>query len=618
MSSTGTATVVLAPMALVGATVAMAGLAVVGAGVLCARGVMWCGRKLDENYQHNCHEWSTLVARAQAENLSRATTMATAYRVSTNDSLAAMAFLSPAKDVQTRRVQSLSTQSFLQELAQMQTVLELEKQAHAQKKHHDDSDDQRFLLAGRLQIELDAGKDILDSALLNDAEQALHGSSDTMQQVLERMLEAWETLSAQQAVELSQSRQVRYVIDVAYKQLQLVELQLKQLGKRKYQKQDQQMHLLRDELLRVEDEVKAYPQKALNRVEHVQDKIFNLKEDVNQLAFQSWAQSLTHLHQAMGHLNALEIMVQEAATTSIVPTSTIVHLADEIQKEYRLARQLLEGGDTPEISSRAHKLQNRVQQLKEKVFTAVKESQQRAIAYAVQQTLTEQGFVSVQGDPAMIKNVGRSITVSIDVDKSPDGQEKDERLIEFEVSREGEVTYTFRGYADAECLKDAQRILAALREKGIYLLNGQGESLVEHSEHVSLVTLRQEQYQEEPVQNLVQVEIAQRVKQVLVRMGFEHIHVCSNGGVLEVEAFNGQIGYRVSLGLDGEVEVHTDSSAPVSDRASQDEVVQQIYQAQLEATKKAAHEKSSQQKRRSGERQRKSRSSSKASSAINQ
>src|SRR5947208_13334262 len=57
--------------------VGVVGVAAVGAGVLIAKGVMWCGDKIEENYQQTCKEWTNLVESARAENLANVQEMST-------------------------------------------------------------------------------------------------------------------------------------------------------------------------------------------------------------------------------------------------------------------------------------------------------------------------------------------------------------------------------------------------------------------------------------------------------------------------------------------------------------------------------------------------------------
>ncbi|HET8846894.1 MAG TPA: hypothetical protein VFN35_35855 [Ktedonobacteraceae bacterium] len=65
MSSAGVGTV-----AAVGALgIVAAGALVVGAGVLIGQGVVWCGQKLEENYQNACKDWTNLANRARTESM---------------------------------------------------------------------------------------------------------------------------------------------------------------------------------------------------------------------------------------------------------------------------------------------------------------------------------------------------------------------------------------------------------------------------------------------------------------------------------------------------------------------------------------------------------------------
>jgi hypothetical protein len=53
----------------------LAGTVVVGTGILIGKGLVWCGEKLEENYQNSCKEWTNLAERARAENMQNITDM---------------------------------------------------------------------------------------------------------------------------------------------------------------------------------------------------------------------------------------------------------------------------------------------------------------------------------------------------------------------------------------------------------------------------------------------------------------------------------------------------------------------------------------------------------------
>jgi hypothetical protein len=86
---------------------------------------------------------------------------------------------------------------------------------------------------------------------------------------------------------------------------------------------------------------------------------------------------------------------------------------------------------------------------------------------------------------------------------------------------------------------------------------------------LTLSTLNQERFHPHLEQNKSQAELAETLKRVLTQM-YPQVHQSSVGGHIELEAFQGQLGYRVVLSPEGEVQVykdvaHTDVSNDASD-----------------------------------------------------
>ena len=156
-------------------------------------------------------------------------------------------------------------------------------------------------------------------------------------------------------------------------------------------------------------------------------------------------------------------------------------------------------------------------------------------------------------------------------------------MITFDITRSGQVSYDFGGYMGTECVEDAQRVFAALHKKGIYLIN---EAAMRNLQGLSLKQLAREIQQVQslikPEKNKTQAELAEQIKGVLDQMGYENIRVSSIGGSIEMEAFNGNTGYRVIMSPEGEIQILDDQHTDITNKAS-DPVAQVSHEVQEEA-----------------------------------
>jgi hypothetical protein len=88
------------------------------------------------------------------------------------------------------------------------------------------------------------------------------------------------------------------------------------------------------------------------------------------------------------------------------------------------------------------------------------------------------------------------------------------------------------------------------------------------------------EFQHHPVKNKMQAELAERIHAVLERMNYNTIMEQVVGGCIEMEAFNGPVGYRVVLTPEGSMQVYKDAEMNEIDVAfdKEDPVVAEALQ----------------------------------------
>src|SRR5712692_9853169 len=187
MSTEGAGAVVIG--AAVAAPIALAAFAAVGAGILVAQGVMWCGKKMEENYNNACKEWTALHEAAQAKSRANVedVPMLLAGQAERIAAYSANLSLSPvaveSSDTAAQRV-------LVDSMAKVRRALESTQDALQVK-----ADTERELLVYRLKSEIEASRGILPSEKIALAEAALQGSPTEMQDALNMLQFAWKTIT---------------------------------------------------------------------------------------------------------------------------------------------------------------------------------------------------------------------------------------------------------------------------------------------------------------------------------------------------------------------------------------------------------------------------------------
>lgn len=603
MSTAGGAEVVAAPILIVGGVAVVAVGAVVGAGVLIGRGLVWCGKKLEENYQHACQEQTNLVERARAENMANVQEMGN-YLADQLDCMSTSAYLT----VNLATPQSSGAEE-PKRIAE--AIARTRKAITGATVVQQRGTTEQELLALQLQAEIQAGRGILPSEHIAAAEVALHGSSTAKKQALITLQADWQSVTEERALRnrhISQTQQILQKVALQLSTVETMSLDLKGGRAHFYTEQQQAIEAMIREVRRLID---IHPATALKNANEAQQAARDLVNAVSDEMMTSWNSTRKEINVLRGTLDTLAKMVQEATAIQLIDPKQSQGLTERITKAQKDAQALAQG-DVATGARHITRLKERVALLKDDVFTRVKTSQQRSVAQIVATTLAELGFRSSNGEQPVLKQNGDIVRIEAITVKEASKTRRDEKMISFDVSPDGAVAYDFSGYAGDSCVHDAKRVFDALRAKGLFILDAQGSKVLQQlpTTTVSAETLREERFEPSITKNKTQAELAEALKRILVRMNYTQVQQSVIGGSIELEAFNGKVGYRVVLPPDGSVRVLKDAQRTDISSNAHDPVVgeaKRIIEQQKEVVE--AEEEPSTSQRRSFTHQRKQQAS---------
>jgi hypothetical protein len=573
MSTAGAGTVGVGAVAVVAAPLlaaAVVGAAAVGTGVLIAKGVMWCGDKIEENYQQTCKEWTNLVESARAENLANVREMSTQL-TSQLEYLSASAYEAADNSMPA----TIDQQALFATIARARVVIDDAQRAAQQ------GESERNLLAARLRAEIKAGRGILPAELIAEAERALHGTPAIMQAALQKLDAAWNTVNETHARRTRTIRQAQQLLASVSTQLNAIDTMLQEMGSGRGSIHVEQRRQLEKKVLNARDQLEVHPAHALELARAARQEVRPLLESVSAASLALWEETRQQMNTQLGILATLETMVKEAEAITLVDRRTLATLADRVSKTLSEANKMQQSTYT---QKQLILLMQRIELLKGDIFREVKKSQQQKVAATIQSTLAELGFLSEHGEQPAIYVNGDVTRVEVMPSAGTGTGERNDRLITFDVSRNGQVNYDFAGYSGSACLKDAQKIFNALQEKGLFILDDHALEKLQRipAENFSIETLKQKDFQPSLMQNKTQAELAESLKSILEEMGYPQLRQSVVGGFIELEAFNGPIGYSVVLSPEGDVQVFQDANRTDISHNTSDPVVEKMRMLQQE------------------------------------
>lgn len=577
MSTEGTGAVAVGAAVVLGGAAVLAAGAIIGTGMLVAQGVMWCGKKMEENVERARNKWIAQQQAAYAESRANVQDMPLFIAGQAESIAAASANLTlnlPSAPSTAPAAQKQLEAS----LARLRTALDNVKQITQIKTETD-----RELLQYRLQSEIEALRGLLPQTEIAQAEMALQGTEVAMRQALTGLQDAWNRVSNTQAIKVHQERRARQILRSVSAQLLALDTLLRSTGKEQisYNKQRQEIETQVEEAQKVVD---RDPERALPMAEEAQRAVRTLTHAISMDTTRAWDQTRQRVISIQGTLTTLAQMLQEATAIELLDKQRIQDLSRRIDKTQKESQNLIQSM-VPASSDQLRQLDENAARLKAEVFRVVKSRQQRKIAEAVATTLGELGFQSNSGSQPVVQDNGDTVHIVATRSGNTPGFRRDDKVVSFDISREGNLTYDFSGYAGDACVSEAKEIFAAFRAKGIFILDSDAMEKLSRipAENVSVETLNRVRYNPQIEQNKRQAALAEKLKEVFERMKFANIQESVIGGCIDIEAFNGGIGYHVILPPDGSAEVfknHVDISAN-----KDDQIVSEL--SQVEAAKEA-------------------------------
>jgi len=566
MSTGGGGEVAALGLAVVAVPAVAAGVTIVGAGILIGRGLMWCGEKLEENYQNACRKWTSVADRARAENMQNIQEM-TEYMV---DQLDLTANVFSTVNPVTQPANAYDANALREALARTRQAFD-----DAQKLTQGKDTTRQLLIAQRLHAEIEAGRGILPPQVIARAGVALQASPAEMQHAITEVQAAWSGVTEVDSLRKRQERQARQIIQSVHRQLVAIDSMTKNVKGSASRNLAGEQGNVEAQVSDAELSLDIHPAEALDKARTAEAAARRLMEAVSDSMISTLKNRRKDINALRGMLKSLENMLHEADTIQLLDPGQFSQLGNRIQNSQ--ARLDALENDDPAVPQQFARLKANVDLLKQDVFAAVKTTQQRSVAQTIATTLEELGFKANDGKPAL-KQQGDKMRVMAMVNKEEAQEKRDEKIVSFDVGPDGAVAYDFSGYAGDSCIQDAKRIFAALRQKGLFILDKRGLANLRRlpSENVTPETLKTAQFEPNITKNKTQADLAESLKHVLEKMGYPNIQQRVIGGSIELEAFKGQIGYRVVLSPEGEArilkdaqltDVSRDEGDPIADAA---------------------------------------------------
>jgi hypothetical protein len=524
----------------------------VGLGIAVVNGVMYCDQQLNAWYLRWVQEQETKVEAARAWDLSHVEQMRNSFvtRIET------LAMAKTYHEEQETEPDVAEQEALRAAIAQVQAAL-----ADAGKVMSAARDSEREALLFRLEVEIAAARAIVPARLVAQAEQARGFSIDDIRVVIGKLEQARQSVETSQMNQNLMRSQLQHNLRQVRTQLEVVSDMLAQVKSASQpeiaERQRAVEHLLAEAQKRLDGDLEA----AKKYAEEAQRVADLLKASASALVLAAWDNIRRQVNTQLGNISALQRMLAEAETLQAASPAILHELTNKVTSAYNEANAI--GQLTSlNVQRRLDTLAKKVTALKDDIFALLGTYQQRTIAGAIATTLEELGYQSADGaTPAVQENGDVASVVVTRMGQAPDGS-RDDKLIAFDVSRTGQVAYDFSGFTGQTCLAEAEAIFAALRARGVYLLEPQAADHLQqaYAEGITQRVLNQPRYHLHPEVNKLQTELAERIQSVLEQMHYAHIQQRAVGGCIEFDAFNGSLGYHVVLDPEGEMQVFKDGN----------------------------------------------------------
>lgn len=578
MSTEGAGVVVL-PLA----AVALVGLAAAELVVLGVRGVMWCGKKMEENYERACKAWEAQYEAARAASRANVSSVPLLLAGELERAAASRASLTLAETAHTVPTNSAEREGMQATLARLRSLLDT-----PQKTTQVQETNERETLVYRLTSEIASGRGILPEQAISAAEAALHGSIDQLRAALSALQSCWQTVTDPLERSTYQQRQARQHLLEAQAQLDSIAALLSNADPSAGARYAAQKSLLEQQIATARSVLESNPEQALALSIEVRASCRDLTHTISLNLLNTWEQVRQRMLSARATLATLTKMVQEGIALHLMTGQQAAELQRRLSVLQHEISTIMQASASPG-EKRLLLLNERVARIKAEVFRQTKHSQQKLVANTIATTLSELGYHSSDGGQATVRESGNILRVEVTRAGEGAGARRDDKVVSFDITSNADVSYDFSGYVGDSCLTDATRIFTALRAKGIYILSASAlDDPQLASQQITVETLKQEKFAPQLRQNKLQADLAQRLQTIFARMNYATIKQSVVGGCIDIEAFNGQVGYRVMLSPDGSTQIFKNRSDISSN--TQDPVVAGIQQASEAGAQQQASE----------------------------
>ena len=536
MSSEGAGSVVMIPTA-----------ALVGTGVLVSKGFMWCGKQLKERYERDSQSHTDLMIAVLKEQQAQMTDRKLVVEAMI-EQFTASPNLRLSSNVQSQQQQAETEDAIKGMLERARDAMQSSDAINRLKLEHEQAQLRRML-----EEEITVSQGIVPTETLAIARAAINRSVQDLraaQQSLQAILhDAEKQPSASSRLQANRLQQARTTLEIVRSELSL----LKGLLQRNYGTIDQRykydLETLNNRIQRLDaslQQSKVEAERALAEVRSTQEDVRKLEQKVSTNLLRELEERHERVLEAQGQLDGLKKVVQETRTADIVTSSQGQAILQEIDQ--------LKGQITRMESATDHNLLQRsidqVTLLRDRVFKLVGEGQQKGVSELISTTLGELGFSSgvSEDNPPIIEKVGASTRIEA---------QQDGKTVVLYVDRDGGVLYDFSGYQGSACVQEANKIFAALRKKGVFIIDAATErELIEQSD-LTPEMLLDDQFAPHFEVNKLQAKISMLLVQVLDKMSFSSISQNASGGSIIIDAINNQdgIGYHIILDRKGDEQV---------------------------------------------------------------
>jgi hypothetical protein len=549
------------------------GTALLDTSVALGDGVVFVGKAIDEWSVDSAKKLAKLEAEAKADALKNINTL---RDLSTQAEATAINKQFEGA-VQSRSLSKADTQALEKELAQARAAI-----AGIRTGLKSPAERERQQLQQSLKREIIRGRSLLSASLLQEAGAALEGPKEAVSKAIFRLMEARQRAEGKLSLRERQRWQVEEAIQFATAQLQVVEQMLQEMSSGQQAVFVERRKAIQSLLATIDPSEENGLEEAIEQAIEAQQNARVLSGAVTTALVEAWSTTNSQVNAQLGGLQVLRDMLTEVDRMNVANRRVVRDLTERVTDIYDEA-QSLTGHPLRHAQQWLAALEERISPLKREVFTLVEMSRQRVIAETIAATLLKLDFGSLTRDQRLVRENGDVLRVVATPGGKKSAEGRDDRIVSFEISRSGDVAYDFVGYTGDSCIEEAEKIFAALRAKGLYVLDPKGAQRLQAAARerpLTLEMLNRPELQVHPVKNKMQAELAERLHVVLERMQYHKISQQVVGGCIEMEAFNGPVGYRVVLKPEGSMQVFKDEEMNELDVAldSDDPIVAEAIQ----------------------------------------